>query len=453
MGSLFAALVATSDSLKAYDRQLSAIQNNVANASTPGFAKSRLDIKARPFDAQTGLAGGVQAGDLISTRDFYAERSVWVQSQKLGRYGELANQLAPLEASFSLQSGGVPDNLNKFFDSFSSLAVNPNSQVSRQLVLDRADAAVRSIRQNAQALGQAQADAERSVTTTVSRINALAGRLRDLNVELGSDARKKNDPALDAQIYSTLEQLSSLGNISVIRQPDSTYQVLLGGQTPLVIGSRRYTIQEDLSGGTAVIRDSQGTDITGQIGDGQLRAQLDLRNTILPQHGADLDKLAQNMADQVNAALAGGVDINGNTPTKDLFTYDPTVGASKTLAVNSALTTDDIAAALPGAEGGNGNALQLAALGRGEQIDGMTYSEYYGTIGQKFGRELSEAKDGQQLQAELTSQAKEIRQQSSGVSLDEEAARLVEAQRAYQANAKVFEVLQQLTDTVIGLLR
>jgi flagellar hook-associated protein FlgK len=39
------------------------------------------------------------------------------------------------------------------------------------------------------------------------------------------------------------------------------------------------------------------------------------------------------------------------------------------------------------------------------------------------------------------------------VSLDEEAARLIEAQRAYQANAQLFSVLNSLTDTLINLLQ
>jgi flagellar hook-associated protein FlgK len=38
MGSLFASLISTASSLRAYDRSLSVIQNNVANADSPGFS-------------------------------------------------------------------------------------------------------------------------------------------------------------------------------------------------------------------------------------------------------------------------------------------------------------------------------------------------------------------------------------------------------------------------------
>ena len=57
------------------------------------------------------------------------------------------------------------------------------------------------------------------------------------------------------------------------------------------------------------------------------------------------------------------------------------------------------------------------------------------------------------MQQQLAAQAKELRQQSSGVSLDEEAALLIEFQRAYQANARFITVLNQLTEETVNLLK
>jgi flagellar hook-associated protein 1 FlgK len=47
-------------------------------------------------------------------------------------------------------------------------------------------------------------------------------------------------------------------------------------------------------------------------------------------------------------------------------------------------------------------------------------------------------------------QARSLREQISGVSLDEEAAKLVEYQRSYQANAKMIQVLSDLTQTLLN---
>ena len=54
---------------------------------------------------------------------------------------------------------------------------------------------------------------------------------------------------------------------------------------------------------------------------------------------------------------------------------------------------------------------------------------------------------------QLLDQAVAIREQVSGVNLDEEAAHLIELQRGYQAASKMLTVLNDMTDTVIGLIK
>ena len=53
----------------------------------------------------------------------------------------------------------------------------------------------------------------------------------------------------------------------------------------------------------------------------------------------------------------------------------------------------------------------------------------------------------------LLTQARAQRQDESGVSLDEEAAHLVQLQRAYQASAQLFRTINEMTQDVIGMLR
>jgi flagellar hook-associated protein 1 FlgK len=57
-----------------------------------------------------------------------------------------------------------------------------------------------------------------------------------------------------------------------------------------------------------------------------------------------------------------------------------------------------------------------------------------------------------QAQQSTVAQAKDLRQQMSGVSLDEEATVLIQFQRAYEANAKLITVLDQLMQDTINIL-
>ena len=68
-------------------------------------------------------------------------------------------------------------------------------------------------------------------------------------------------------------------------------------------------------------------------------------------------------------------------------------------------------------------------------------------------RALNDATNNQDVQQSLLSQAKELRQQYQGVSLDEEATILMQFQRAYQATSKFLSVLDQLTENAINILR
>jgi flagellar hook-associated protein 1 FlgK len=70
-----------------------------------------------------------------------------------------------------------------------------------------------------------------------------------------------------------------------------------------------------------------------------------------------------------------------------------------------------------------------------------------------LGWQVADAKEGFDSQTQLLNQARFFREQESAVSLDEEATRIIEFQRAYQASARLVTVLDELTETVLGLVR
>jgi flagellar hook-associated protein 1 FlgK len=56
------------------------------------------------------------------------------------------------------------------------------------------------------------------------------------------------------------------------------------------------------------------------------------------------------------------------------------------------------------------------------------------------------------MQQDIVTQARDLRQQTSGVSLDEEAITVLQFQRSYDAAAKMITVLDQVTQTAVGLI-
>jgi flagellar hook-associated protein 1 FlgK len=220
-----------------------------------------------------------------------------------------------------------------------------------------------------------------------------------------------------------------------------------------VIGSQQNAISANSSGAQTQILDAQGNDITAQATTGSLGAMVAMRNTTLPGYVSSLNTLAQGLADTVNSTLAAGQDLNGN-PGAALFTYNAAVGAAATLAVNP-IDPSQLAAASTTAPDGNANALALAALGSQTQpqLNGLTFSGYYGQLATQVGQDVTTATNAQNAHQQLLLQAQSLVENTSGVSLDEEAAQLMQFQRSYQATAQLMVVLNDLTLDTLNILQ
>jgi flagellar hook-associated protein 1 FlgK len=161
--------------------------------------------------------------------------------------------------------------------------------------------------------------------------------------------------------------------------------------------------------------------------------------------------MAQSVADTINTQLAAGLDQTG-LPGAPLFTYNAAAPA-KTLATTS-ITAKQLAAASSGNPGGNDNAVVLSGLQNATigTLGGFTLTQFYGNLSSTVGRDISNAQDDQTTQQQLLAQAQSLRSQNSSVSLDEEAARLLQYQQAYEATGKLITVINQMTQTLMGLI-
>ncbi len=453
MGNLFGSLLASTSALRVIERGISTTQSNVVNVNTPGYAKQRLMLEARRFEPDLNVIGGVSSGGLYSYRDAFSESTVQRRTSQAAVEEQLKSSLSSLEPLFPVTEGaGVPAAINKFFSAFSQLTVSPNDSASRQVALDRASDLASSFRSTSRRLFEERGGAQVSVQTSVSRINDIAGRIRDLNANRRGDSQAGADPGSDAKLYAALEELAEYVDFTVTPSSSGGVSVYLGGQSLLVIGDRKYEISSDILGDNARILDSEGAAITGDLNSGKLVGLLDVYNNRIPGYLEDLNILAASFADTINSTLSEGVDQNGNAPLQSLFSYDPSLGSAFTISTND-LSPEQLAVATPGQTGGNSNALRMAGLDKERVLDGKTFNQFYGVLAGRVGREVAGAKSSAGIQSDLLTQAKELRADAQEVSLDEEAGQLIQYQRAYQATAQLFKTINEMTDTLINALR
>ncbi len=451
--SLFSSLQNSTSALQVFGREFNTIQNNITNANTPGYVRQDQVLVSQPFNLDQGITGGVLGGPTVSARSTYLEQAVRQQNQLLGDAQQRASDLGSIESQFDLTSQfGVSNALNGFFDTFSQLSVNPNDSVARQAVLDQAQQVATAFNQASNSLQQVAVNANQQTLDTVNSINSLAQQIAGINKLYRGSAGASQDAGLDAQLNSALEELSGLTNYTMVRTADGAANVYIGGQTILVMGDKARPVSGDLSAPQTVIRDADGGDITSQIESGQLGALVREKNTLIPGYLSQLNTLARSFADNVNSTLAGGVGRDGLHPPAPMFGYSPTGGAAASLSMNS-LTPDQVAAASASAPGGNGNAIAVSQLATQPLADGFTFTQAFGNIGAQVGRDVSLARNEQTQYTDTLAQARQIRQQQTGVSLDAEAAKVLQFQQAYSAVGKLIGVLNDLTDTVMNMIQ
>jgi flagellar hook-associated protein 1 FlgK len=176
----------------------------------------------------------------------------------------------------------------------------------------------------------------------------------------------------------------------------------------------------------------------------------------------DLNIMAKKFADRVNELLQSGYVSDEDPPVQGvaLFQYDTAndTKAAESLKIDENVTPNQLGSIDPGPPYVfNGIPLALAALAApqkdADRIGGASFSAFYGALAARAGSALNEAKDQLEVRQGTVAQAKNLREDLSGVSLDQEATVLIQFQRAYEANSRFITVLNQLTETAINILQ
>src|SRR5262249_30141412 len=220
------------------------------------------------------------------------------------------------------------------FQSFSQWSTQPSSATYQTQVISAAQNAAAAFQQVATQLTSARSFIGQDLQSTVAQINQDAAKIQGFNQAI---AKGDGNPGLQAQLESTLEDLSSLVDIQTLPGVGGTTTVLLGGQTPLVLGTQLSPLQVGSDTVNAVngppnatILDAAGNDVTSHVTSGSLSALLSVRNNLIPsligggQQSGGLNTLAKGLADAVNSVLASG-STTLTTPYQagaPLFTYN-----------------------------------------------------------------------------------------------------------------------------------
>ena len=453
MSGLYGSLSIALSALAASQQALETTSNNVANASTPGYSRERavLEPGAPVIYGSLTIGTGVVLNRIESLRDPILEIQLNQETQQQSRLNAELEQLQQIQTQFAGSSSGIGADISKFFDSLQQLSPDPSNLALRQAVLTAAGNLATDFNSTAKTLQQQRGNLDLNVAQSVGEVNTLTSQIASVDRQI-SDLQNANRDAsmLVDQRTNLIRQLSGLIDVTVI-PTDSGISLATSDGTTLVSGSQSFalTAQIGVDGTQHVMAGSR--DITAFLEGGSLAGTIAIRDREIPGILEQLDQLAAGLTDALNAANQNGFDLAGNAGG-NLFTTPPTGGAGAAAAMQLAIYDPSlIAASSDGTSGSSGNLTALSAVHDQAVVNGQTPLDFYSNLVFQVGSTTSNASADVDASQQILQQLQDQRGSISGVSLDEEAANMVQYQTAYQAAARVVSTINALLSDAVNL--
>lgn len=446
--------------------------HNIANANTEGFSRQRVNTEAdkpRSAGGSKALVGtGALIGRVDRMNDSYLEKNIRNAGRELAHMEEKNTHLSQLEDIYNEMGGeGLNRLMTRFFNEFRKLANDPDSDAVRQSVREASMAVVNDIRRLRKETEDVRKHLDARLEGYSKEVNALAEEIRDLNTKVKAveiSGASPND-LLD-QRDNALRKLGGYMDLSMHKDSQGAYVVDIKGVGPLITGGRseRFDVfrsPADDQGKPENALDLQSSSsargvITHQVKGGKIGAILEARDQSLSTILDRLDEMAFAMADSVNSVHQQGFTRTGAQNVAFFKPMAQKERAAEFLDLSEEIKSNinNIAtAAIPDAPGDNRIAIAISGIQSQRMMNEgrSTIDDFYNSIVSDVGVSAGRNRSSINQQKDIVNQLGKMRDQISGVSIDEETANIMQYQHAFEANARVIQVADEMLKTVLEL--
>ncbi|MCL4066148.1 flagellar hook-associated protein FlgK [Pseudomonas sp. GX19020] len=483
--SITSALNSALTGLTATSRQAEAVSNNVANATTSGYARRSVSLSALNLG---GSGQGVRVVGITRHADLYlindrrgAQAAAGESATKAGFLNRLETILGTTESPGSLVS-----RVSTLDTTLIEAASHPESEARLSAAVSAARSLATGLNQASEAIQAERLKAEKGIASAVESLNSSLRQVQELNRMIASHSGSGRDvSALMDQRQQVIDSIASI--IPLKEMPRDGNQVALisaGGAVlldgnPVTFGfTEVHTIVPEMtqaSGGlyglTINGKPMATTGSSSMILGGELGALFAVRDELAVEGQSLLDAMARDMIERFSAA---GLDPTFPAGAPGLFTdgglaFDPAdeVGLASRIALNFAADPlkggevtrlrDGLGAPMPGAVGNSTllNSLStalntnrtIASLipGGSRSLAGLAAAILSRTSSQRVTQETEQSYTAARYTALSDIEA------ASGVNTDEELQSLLVIEKNYAANARVIQVVDEMIRTLLGL--
>jgi flagellar hook-associated protein 1 FlgK len=444
--------------------------HNISNANTKGFHRQRvLQHSNDPKDSGVGFIGrGTRVSRIERVNDSYLQKQIHHSERDLNNYSEKEATLMSLEDIFNEMDGdGLNRLMTRFFNEFRKLANDPDREATRESVREATQALVNDFHRIRQHVNEVRGQIDSKIEGYISEVNAHAENVKGLNLKIqkaeinghdANDLRDKRDEAVRG--------IAQYFDIATYTNEDGGIQIDIKGVGPLVNGPLALKLKAESTQANdrgkpegsfdISTKGNANSNVTYLLKGGKLGALVEVRDDTLSRVLGRLDDLAYNLTRSVNKIHREGFTRVGAKQIDFFKELDSKDRASEFIQVSDdvkANVNNISTAANPNAPGDNRIALAISGLQHVTLLNGgeATMDDWYNSIISEVGVERSKNAEALGQQESIQGQLEKMRDQISGVSLDEETADLLKYQQVFDASAKVISVANELMDEVMNL--
>ncbi|MGE4284118.1 MAG: flagellar hook-associated protein FlgK [Clostridia bacterium] len=501
MGSTFSSYQIARTGMYVSERGLYTTGHNISNVNTAGYSRQQTIIaETAPSSIGRFLVGiGADVQQTRQVRSQFLDNTYRQQSELFGYAEARSSVVEEIETILPEPSNtSLSSVIDKFFKSWEELSKDPGSLTVRASVRQRSIEFVDMVNHIGDQLNRLQNDTNMEIKNTIGDINSTAKQIAELNQKI-MKVEGSGDQANDFRDERNLllDDLSQMINIDISEKANGTVDVAIGG-IYLVNGLKTNAIKADYNSNQSIFYTAkwENNDAFVQVRGGRLKGLIEARGDVdgykgsvgngSPVEGTDVNTdaalpgykfnpsteniiselrnginiMVNLMTRKVNELHSGGVGLDGSSGVELFTKIDESLPLEMSNIQVNPLFNDDnglnkIAASATGAGKNDNQVAQEIADLRSLKFfqDGnvtVDIDTYYSGIVSWVGAVGQEAGGLSDNQYTLLVQLQNNRDSLSGVSLDEEMTNMMKYQHAYNASARVINIVDEMIDQIVN---
>lgn len=331
MGSTFSGIELGKRSIMAHTDAISTAGHNISNANTEGYSRQRVQMKEfdplyRPDLERAERAGmigqGIDVQSINRVRDEMLDQRITAQQNQESYWDTRSKYYTMIEQIYNEPDEvSVRSNMDKFWESWQELSVNPESQAARQAVVTRGESLTDAIKSKWENLMGVGSLLNSDIDSTVKQVNSYANQIAALNAEIVRSRGMGDNPndLLDRRDL-LVDKLSKLANITTDQRDSDEFMVHVDGRVLVQGGvARNFDLVSltDNNGYEKLVWADTREDAS--VSGGTLGALIELRDVDIRNEIQSLNTMTMNFSDLVNDVHRNAYGAN-NVTGLDFFT-------------------------------------------------------------------------------------------------------------------------------------